>query len=373
MKLINKYIKCVAAFCLIFALMCPIFLPASGTKAQLFEDVSEGEWHYTYIKTLTEDGILKGMTPTAFEPSGKLTAAQLCALITRCLGLESTANKLSAQSDIWFYGYAAVLYEMGILDKADFPPEERGTKLVISDSAYNWLNSPIRRDMTAKIIIKAFEHSRGFIVGGGYDQNSLSAYAAEIADYEKIPQNMREYALKCYYNGILNGYDDGTFRPDGYLTRAEAAKIISTVLNYSLRERSEYRDLPPTAMVSSTDYGTDWADNMILNSQRLADVLWQVSNGLEFGTDKITLRLDNIIPAGYLVEARFYVKSGARYSGIYHAAPSDFPAVHSESATGERAVILYLKNADADGRIDGTAEFRADRNGKIIYSDYQIR
>ena len=131
--------------------------------------------------------------------------------------------------------------------------------------------------------------------------------------------------------------------------------------------------MPPTAMISSGDYATDWAGNMILNSQRLADVLWQVSNGLEFDADKITLRLDNIIPAGYLLEARFYVKSGARYSGIYHAAPSDFPAVHRENATGERAVMLYLKNVDADGRIDGTAEFRAAPDGKIVYSDYQIR
>lgn len=373
MNFIKKYIKSVTALCLVFALMCPIFLPAFGTRAQIFDDVREGDWHYAYIMPLAESGILQGMTPTTFEPSGKLTAAQLLTLVTRFLGLEERAQTLARQNDVWFYGYAAALCEKGIIDKSDFKLEEKDEKLVISSAAYEKLNSPVRRDMTAKIITEAFEYDRSFIVGGGYDEKSLSLCRADISDYEKIPQNMREYVVKCYYNGIFNGYDDGSFKPEGFLTRAEAAKIISTVLNYSQRERVEHRDLPPTAVVTDNDYAVDQNDNRALKTQKITDVLWQISNGLAFDTDAITLKIDNIVPAGYVAHARFYTEKDGVYENVYHAAPSDFPAAHICRADGERAVILYLKNSSADGRVDGYAEFRADKSGKIYHSYYCVR
>jgi hypothetical protein len=32
-------------------------------------------------------------------------------------------------------------------------------------------------------------------------------------------------------NGAINGFEDGSFRPDGALTRAESAKIIFNIIN----------------------------------------------------------------------------------------------------------------------------------------------
>ena len=48
--------------------------------------------------------------------------------------------------------------------------------------------------------------------------------AAKISDWAK---DSVEYLTKA---GILNGYPDGTFQPQGNATRAEAAKIISTFM-----------------------------------------------------------------------------------------------------------------------------------------------
>ena len=33
-------------------------------------------------------------------------------------------------------------------------------------------------------------------------------------------------------NGIINGYDDGTFNPSGYVTRAEAAVMLYRVIDF---------------------------------------------------------------------------------------------------------------------------------------------
>ena len=44
-----------------------------------------------------------------------------------------------------------------------------------------------------------------------------------------------DYAVKAVYSmktlEILNGYEDGTFNPEGQLTRAEAVKVISLIIN----------------------------------------------------------------------------------------------------------------------------------------------
>ena len=50
------------------------------------------------------------------------------------------------------------------------------------------------------------------------DDSNISAYA-----YDAV------YAMKSL--GILNGYENGAFNPRGQLTRAEAAKVISMVMD----------------------------------------------------------------------------------------------------------------------------------------------
>jgi hypothetical protein len=58
-----------------------------------------------------------------------------------------------------------------------------------------------------------------------------------IADFDEIPQNSREKVLKAYYNGIFNGDAEGRFNPNNNLTRAEMAKVLATIKDFSLRTR----------------------------------------------------------------------------------------------------------------------------------------
>jgi hypothetical protein len=39
-----------------------------------------------------------------------------------------------------------------------------------------------------------------------------------------------EYIHSAYAKGWINGYEDGTFRPEQNITRAEVAKIVNTML-----------------------------------------------------------------------------------------------------------------------------------------------
>lgn len=48
--------------------------------------------------------------------------------------------------------------------------------------------------------------------------------------------------LKMYQNGCLAGYEDGTFRPDGNVTRAELVRIINQVFGFKVDEKYTITD-----------------------------------------------------------------------------------------------------------------------------------
>lgn len=71
-------------------------------------------------------------------------------------------------------------------------------------------------------------------------------------DLEKEPNRGYVYAL--YERGILNGYEDGTFRPQKFMSRAEFAHMFARVIAYS--EGSFSDDIPP-------DIRGHWAQDSI--------------------------------------------------------------------------------------------------------------
>lgn len=55
-----------------------------------------------------------------------------------------------------------------------------------------------------------------------------------------------EYITFAVKNGWINGYSDGTFRPNANITRAEAAKILARAIKLKIqpRTRSSFEDVP---------------------------------------------------------------------------------------------------------------------------------
>ena len=46
---------------------------------------------------------------------------------------------------------------------------------------------------------------------------------------------IRDYAVQAYITGIISGYEDGSFRPKGYVTRAEILSIIDRAIHMDKR------------------------------------------------------------------------------------------------------------------------------------------
>lgn len=78
--------------------------------------------------------------------------------------------------------------------------------------------------------------------------------------------------------GYISGYTDGTMRPENYITRAEAAVLISRVFPNKFTEKKEFGD--------SVNIG-DWAKNAIFQL---------VAAGLLSGYEDTTFRPDDLLP-----------------------------------------------------------------------------
>ncbi|MDN4605882.1 S-layer homology domain-containing protein [Sporosarcina highlanderae] len=61
-------------------------------KELAFNDVRPSDWHSVYVKRLTATGVTSGVSATKYDPSGKVTRAQLAAFIDRAMKAKVSPN-----------------------------------------------------------------------------------------------------------------------------------------------------------------------------------------------------------------------------------------------------------------------------------------
>ena len=84
----------------------------------------------------------------------------------------------------------------------------------------------------------------------------MGASAADFSDSEEIVN--QDAVNGCVALSIINGRDDGTFDPDGLVTRAEMAKMIATAMNGGIAPEYGTKTTP-----SFTDIKGCWAEQYI--------------------------------------------------------------------------------------------------------------
>ena len=171
--------------------------------------------------------------------------------------------------------------------------------------------------------------------------------------------------------GVINGYEDGTFRPDNQITRAEMAKIALSLLPETVNPGVDTIDLSGSSLYTDVDT-THWADSVIGRMSTL-----NFLNGYEDGTfrpnDPVTYQ--DVIKI--IVEMLNYGDDAAHSGGYPHGyiAAADKLGITknvefsptNNASRGDAAVIVY--NAlDIPCRVitsytvGGGAEYETDEN-----------
>lgn len=169
-----------------------LILPGGEAKAE--EPAMEIGRHIRY---------LYGYEDRTVRPEGKITRAEAAALIARLAELD-----------------------MSDKSKPDF-----------ADTPSSWYNSAI--NIMVKKNLMFGDKNGNFrpneaITRGEFARALLyiDAKNDKVAPFADVKGHEFEEAInQAYGNGRINGYPDGTFRPDAYIQRAEAARILNQYAN----------------------------------------------------------------------------------------------------------------------------------------------
>lgn len=170
-----------------------------------------GHWAQTYIEDLYEKQIVSGMDASHYSPNKPISRAELTKIVVNMykIPMQPVGSFTSSFKDVktseWYAPYIQAAYDKEII-------------VGFSDKTFN-PNKPITRAEAMKIILEA----------SGKD---IPAYLEENSEFKdiKLKDWYAKYVIYAAKNGIVNGYEDGTFGPNKPITRAEVAKIASLML-----------------------------------------------------------------------------------------------------------------------------------------------
>lgn len=174
-------------------------------------DIS-GHWAENDLNDLADMGILKGNNDMNANPDQPISRAEFIALLVRGLNYGDQPQGgmyfKDVSSEDWYYNVVNVAKEKGIT--------------VGNGSGYFFPNSQITREEIVLMLIRALQLNNG-------QSSSASKNFKDIAG---------SYPYKTELNlainsGIINGYEDNTFRPGNNASRAEAAVMIKRMLGVS--------------------------------------------------------------------------------------------------------------------------------------------
>lgn len=186
----------------------PIVLPEKETIATLksFNDLKGYEWAETAIYALKDKNIVSGKSELNYAPADKLTREEAVTLLVKAFDLTAVQENETVFTDCdikqWYYPYVVIGYQSNIV---------KG----ISEFVFGVGNHITRQDLSVLI-------NRCLMANKVY----LESGETKFADNDDVA----EYAISAIgalsENGIINGYEDNRFLPNGNITRAEAAVMI---------------------------------------------------------------------------------------------------------------------------------------------------
>ena len=129
----NRLLRRLAALLLVLAMILSGSVCAVSAATLPFEDVSMFSWYYSDVKNAHEQGLVDGVTPTRFSPTGTLTIAQAIKLAAALHQKAQTGAVTLKNGSPWYSTYVSYAVANGIIE-----PEYASYKPAL-------MNSPISR------------------------------------------------------------------------------------------------------------------------------------------------------------------------------------------------------------------------------------
>lgn len=233
----------------------------------------QNHWAEKDLKYIIEKGILNGYPDGTIRPNNNITKAEFYTIVNRLMGYKEVEeiHFADVKPEDWFYSEVA----KGV--KAGYIESTKGELLP---------NTYITRQEVARVLGIVFE----------LDEN-VSNSADNFTDGATIANWAKGYVSIMKDKGYISGYPDGTFRPEGLITRGEIARMITNISGNIVNVTGEYTE--------------DAFGNVVVNTPNVTLKNMTIKGNLHLteGVGEGDVTLDNIT-----VKGETYVQGGGENS-----------------------------------------------------------
>ena len=194
---------------------------------------------FSIIRLKTGNGgskaYISGYEDGTFRPDNTITRAEAAAIIARCSSdfdenKTYSSNFTDVSGDEWYANYVGYATEKGYISGYDGGPFKADIDITRGELA---------------VILSKY---------GSFDGDGI------CTEFSDVPNDYYAtgYIKSLYDENIVSGYEDGTFKPDNSVTRAEAVTMMNKVLDNPIAENAEnpFGDVSPN----------HWAYNQIMTA-----------------------------------------------------------------------------------------------------------
>ena len=182
---------------------------------QIFNDVPKTYWAFDYISEMNTRHVLSGYPNGYFYPDNYVTRGEFAKIMTLAAGMDVTDPTYSNYADVtiddWYCPYieTARYYLSGYSN---------------GETTFYLPNDNALREDIAVALVKLKGYSTT-----GFD---LSILKAMFTDWQSISDGAQKYVATAVEKGLISGYEDGTFRGQDGVTRAETATLLWRAYQY---------------------------------------------------------------------------------------------------------------------------------------------
>ena len=187
----------------------------SGTYDVKFKDVPRNNWAFEYIGEMQKRGIINGYPDGKYYPDNYVERCEFAKIMVGAAGLRTGDASGEYFADVkyndWFYEYVETAKEYLTGYKS------------FGQNYFRPNNYALREDIAVALVkLKGYNTKNT-------DQNILQTM---FSDYDSISESAKPYVATAVDRGLVSGYDDGTFKGQDSITRAEAAAMLWRAYQY---------------------------------------------------------------------------------------------------------------------------------------------
>lgn len=220
---------------------------AASAATTTYTDVPDTHWASSSIANCTEKGLMQGYEGK-FTPEGALTraeVAQICynAYKSKLESLITNKTLSDVPADKWYRDAMYWMVANGIINGS---VDEKGNTLVYPDAVAD-------RKYVALVLNRLASKLEAEL--------PKTVTAVTFPDISELGKEYQTAISNLQQAGVISGFPDGTYQPNGTLTRAQAAKLFDIYTDIEgLKPTATTAQPEPTPPPATSSGEFDWVN-----------------------------------------------------------------------------------------------------------------